>query len=226
MFIPRESRRPFLALDHHGHNLRIEPPRCNRPRRASLRRQCEFVLLLARNLVLLRQYLSRLPHHHLRQRTKKSVTIHPIHHFLIPQTVSPPRPIEIIRNPRHRFRPPRENAIRIAKQNRLISQRNRLHPRSASLVDGVRRNFHRHSAAHRNLPRHVGPTPSLPRVAKYGLVNLSRLNPRPLHRRLGGDHAHVRRRERSERPPKLPNRRPHRRKNIDSLQTAPPNIRV
>src|SRR5579863_5932114 len=199
MFILRNGDRALLPLDRHRNNLRIKPPRRNRPRCAYLRQQRKFILLLARNLVLLDQNLRSLAHHHLRQRTKKSVAIHPIHHLLISQPVSPSRSVEIIRNPRHRLRPARQNAVRIPRKNRLISQRNRFHPRSTSLVHRKPRTFLRYATAHRNLPPHIRPTPSLPRAPKNSLVHLRSLNPSPLHRRLRRHHPRVRRSQRSKR---------------------------
>src|ERR1035437_7677946 len=128
MLIARKLRRSFFPLDGPRNNPRVKAPRRNRPRRARLRQQRILILLLPRNLVLLRQHLARLAHHHLRQRTEKSVAIHPVHQFLVAQPISPSRLVQIIRNPRHRLRPARQNAVRIAQQNRLVRQRDRLHP--------------------------------------------------------------------------------------------------
>src|SRR6202041_830131 len=167
----------------------------NRPSRARLRQQTVLILFLARDFVLLRQHLGRLAHHHLRQRTEKSVAIHSIPLFLIAEPISPPSTVQIIRNPRHGLGPASENAVLIAQQNRLMRQRDRLHSRRANLIHRKRCNFRRHPAAHRNLPRYIRPAPPRrPRIPEDGFFHLPRLHPGPLHRSPSRGLAHVGRR--------------------------------
>ena len=127
MFIARKSYSSLLTFNRDRNNLGIESSSSDGPSSAGLRSQRKFVLLLACNLVLLGEHLGGFTHNHLRQRTEESVTIHAIHEFLVPQPISPARTVEIIRKPRHRLSSARENATRLSQQNRLISQRNRLH---------------------------------------------------------------------------------------------------
>ncbi len=219
MFITAKGGRAFLAFDRNRSEFGIEASSRNRPSRAGLRHQCIFVLLLARDLVVLSQHFGGFAHHHLRHRTKESVAIHSVDQILIAQPVSPAR-FKIIRNPRHRFRAARKNATRIAKQNRLVSQCDRFHPRSASFVHRKRRRFLRHAAANRNLPRHVRSAPSLPRAAENGFFHLLGLDTRALDSSLGRHHAHISRGQRCQRSAKLPNRRARPGKNVNSLQSV------
>ena len=171
MFVAAKDGCTFLAFDRYGNKLGVESSRGNRPRGAGLRHQRILILFLARNLVVLGQHFGSLAHYHFRHGTEESVAIHAVHQFLIAQPKSPAR-FQIIRKPRHGFRAPCQNATCIAEQNRLVSESNGLHPRSASFVHRECRDFLRHAAAYGNLPRRIWPAPRLPRVAEDGFLYL------------------------------------------------------
>ena len=219
MLVTANDGRAFLAFDGDRDKFGVKSSRGNCTRGAGLRHQSIFILLFARDFIMLGQHFGGFSHHHLRHGTEKPVAVHAVDHFLIAQPESPAR-LEIIRNPRHGFRSARQNATRIPEQNRLISQSNRLQPRGARFVHRERRNFLRHAAANGNLPRRIRAAAGLSRVAEDRFFHLLRPDSSALDRSFGGHRAHISRRQRSQRPSELPNRRPHCGEYVDSLQSV------
>ena len=209
---------PFLPSIVTGSNLCLEASGGNGARGARLRHQRELVLLVAGDLVLLGENLGRLSHEHLRQRTEKSVAIHAVDEFLIAQAISPARPVEIIRKPRHRLRATRENAAcdRPAgwpdKPARSPScPTRRLCSPCMQELPAARR-CERKSAAPDSALRQPGGR------CRRSSLRFARANAGALDRRFGRDDAHVGRRQTGQRSAKFPDRRPNRRENIDGLQ--------
>src|ERR1035437_8006505 len=122
VFIAGENGGALLAFDGDRSNFGVETSTGLRGRGSLLRYERKFILLLARDLVLPRENLSRFPHQHLRHGTHESVAIHAIDQFLIPEAVAPARAIEIIRKPRHRFGTAGQYAIEVADRNFLIAE--------------------------------------------------------------------------------------------------------
>ncbi len=97
MFVPRESRRAFLAFQSDGGELRLEVARCDGDGGARLRGERELVLFLAGNLVLLGEDLGGLAHHHFCHGAEEAVAVHAVDQFLVAKPIAPARAVEIIR---------------------------------------------------------------------------------------------------------------------------------
>src|SRR5579864_3199868 len=97
MLVAGEGSRSLLALDGYGSDFRIEASGRDRASGAGLRHERKFVLLVARDLVLLGEDLGGFSHHHLREWAEESIAIHAVNKFLIAETISPARSVEIIR---------------------------------------------------------------------------------------------------------------------------------
>src|ERR1700741_1419833 len=119
MLVARKRRGSFLTLDGDRDDFRIEASSRDGAGGAGLRHQRKFVLLVARDLVLLGEDFGGFAHHHLGQRAEESIAIHTVDEFLVAETISPARSVEIIRKARHGLGPAGENATRFPEKDRL-----------------------------------------------------------------------------------------------------------
>src|SRR5260370_8288060 len=98
MFVAGESGCAFFAFNRDRDKFVVESSSSNRPSSAGLRHQRVLILLLARDLVMLRQHFGGFAHQHLRHGTKESAPVHAVPHLLIPQPSSPP-PYPLLTHP-------------------------------------------------------------------------------------------------------------------------------
>src|ERR1700736_6119971 len=95
MFVTSESLRTFLTFKRDRGEFAIKSVAVECCRRASLRAESICILLFTSDLVLLGQNFGGFAHQHFRQGTEKSIAIHAIDEFLIPQAIAPPRAVKI-----------------------------------------------------------------------------------------------------------------------------------
>ena len=89
MLVAIQNLTTFLALQSDWNELGLETPGRQGMRGSSLGTQRELILFLSSDLVLFREHFGGFSHHHLGQRTKKSVAVHAIDKFLVAQAVTP-----------------------------------------------------------------------------------------------------------------------------------------
>src|ERR1700758_1627997 len=209
-----------LACERHGDDFFLKPVGRNRGGGTGLGGERELILLIAGDLVLLSQNLGGFTHHHLSERAEKAVAVHAVDEFLVAEAVSPACAVEIIGQARHRFGAAGESALKIAGCDFLVGECDRLHPRGAGLVYGVRWDGLRHAAADGNLARRIGSTAGLARIAKDGLLHLRGLDAGALHGSFRRDHAHIGGAHGGERASELANGCAHRGENEYVAQNA------
>src|SRR3954447_26354237 len=119
MLIAREGLSSLLSFNRHRGNLSIKSPAMDSLLGTLLRAKRVLVLLFARDVVLARQHFGGFAHHHLRHWTEKTVPIHAVYKFLVAQAVSPARPIEVVRQTRHRLRSANKHTVHAPISNLL-----------------------------------------------------------------------------------------------------------
>ena len=86
---------------------------------------------------------------------------------------------------RHRFHPARQHHLRFLGLDHLRRADDRLHPRPTQPIHRQRRSLNRQSRPQRRVPRSIQRVArSLLRVAEHGMIEILRVNPRALDRRL------------------------------------------
>lgn len=191
MFVAGKRLRAFFTFEGDGRNLIGETICGKRGGGAGLGGEREFVLLVARDLILLRENFRGFAHQQLRHGTEEAVAIHAVDDLLIAEAISPASAIEIKGQARHGFGAAGEHAIEIAVRNLREAEGDGFESRSASLVDGVGRNFFGNPAANGYLPRWIWTAASLARIAEDGFFDLFGRNCGAFDGGFGDDGTHV-----------------------------------
>src|SRR5277367_4405269 len=128
MFVTGESLRTFFAIHSDRREFVRKAITGQRRGGASLRSQGEFVLLVARDFVLFHEDFRSSAHEKPCHGAEEAVAVHAIHNFLIAETISPARTIQIKGQARHGLSAAGEDAIEVAGSDLGKAERNRLKP--------------------------------------------------------------------------------------------------
>ena len=194
-----DSHRPLLSGDLDRCDLVRPASRGGRGRRALLRLRGVRVLLGSEDRVLPREVFRRLPHQLPAKRAEESVAVHRVNHFPVAQALAEAHAGQEIRRRRHALGASDQHDLVLAGGDRERAESQCLERRGAGLVDREGRNRVWNSRPVRDLPGRIGPAARLPRVAENRLVDRRWRKSRAFERRLGRDHAQVRRRHRRKR---------------------------
>src|SRR5579864_2016329 len=154
----------LAAFDGHRRYLVLELSRLLRRFRFSLRRDGEFVLLLARDLPLPRDVLRGVAHVIAVERVPEAVLDHGIDHLEIAHLHAAAQ-MRAVRGHAHRLLAANDGDLGIAVDDALVAERDRAQARTAEHIDAPGRHLDRDPGVDRSLPGRA--------LALAGLQNLT-----------------------------------------------------
>jgi hypothetical protein len=140
---------------------------------AALAFEREFILLAARNFILLGEKFGGFAHHHFRNLAEEAVAIHRIHERLIAH-LETPAAFEEIRHAAHGFRAACDDDFRFAGENLLPAESDGAQAGCARHIYGESGNVIAESGAPRDLPAGIRADSCGPRVADDDFVDAPR----------------------------------------------------
>ena len=155
MFIRVDDHRSFSGLDRHRNDFRIESSGLDRPDGSLMTDQGQLVLLLAADIVFLRQIFRRIPHVVAHDRTNQSIVQHAVQHLTVPHTIAFTRSFEQIRRLAHAFDPDGDRNVAFAQHDGLTRNFKRFHAGTTLLINGAGVSLYRHAAFQLHLPARI-----------------------------------------------------------------------
>jgi hypothetical protein len=178
---------PPLARHLHRQDLGLELPGLRRRHRLPVAVERERVLLLAAHPGLLAGVLGVLAHVAAAERVPEPVVDHAVEHRLMAGLDPLPHPEDVMRRGRHRFLPARDDALGVARLDRLGGEHHGLETGAADLVDGERGNGGGDAGVDHRLARGGLTRAALHHLAHDDFLDQARVDAGAAHR-LADDH--------------------------------------
>ena len=202
-----DDGRALFSRDLDCDGLRLEAARRHRGHRLLVALEREAILVGARHASLLGGVLREVSHVGVVERVPQPVVNHPVHELRVARLDAGAHAEDVMGRVRHRLHPAGDDALLVARPDRLGGEHDRLEPRAAHLVDRDRRDRARKSRMDRRLACGRLPHPTLEHVAHDHFLDLPGVDGGAAHGLADHEGAELRRPERRETAEVLADRR-------------------